>query len=64
MSVIIDDINTIDKDDLKQWKKLKGEKLISVEDSYGNLVLIFEKHKVEFSCQISDEYGKIGRAHV
>ena len=47
MSVIIDDINTIDKDDLKQWKKLKGEKLISVEDSYGNLVLIFEKHKVE-----------------
>ena len=59
MSILINDIPVIDKDDFKKLKKLKGQKLMNVkqDDEEYDLILEFEKMKVTLSMQDSDAYG-------
>ncbi len=62
MSTWLNDINTIDKDTEKKWKKIIKQRLVDVQDDGGDLKLIFEKVEVIISCQESDAYG-IGVFH-
>ena len=57
MSRMVWDIDVIDNDDYKKFKKIVGQKLIDVIHDEDDLVLIFEIKKVRISMQDSDAYG-------
>ena len=57
MSRMVWDIDVIDNDDYKKFKKIVGQKLIDVIHDEDDLVLIFETKKVRISMQDSDAYG-------